>query len=111
LFGVDNTKMIRKFDNATRPSQTPLMGDSMWRGGAPAEKDLPAEFNGQFNGVSKDMQHYAMKRHGKGINMTFFDGSTTPVKIPKLWEIYWFNTFDITKAGQTGILKSYSWIY
>jgi prepilin-type N-terminal cleavage/methylation domain-containing protein/prepilin-type processing-associated H-X9-DG protein len=111
LFSVPNEKMIRKFDNAKHPSETPLMADSMWRGGAPQEKDKPADFNGQFNGVSKDMQHYAMKRHGKGINIAFFDGSAKGVKVPKLWEIYWFNDFDITKASQTGMLKPYAWIW
>jgi prepilin-type processing-associated H-X9-DG protein len=113
LFGVDNTKMIRKFDGAKFPTQTPLMLDSMWRGGAPAEKDLPATANGQFNGVSKDAQHYAMKRHGKGINVGFFDGSVTPVKVPKLWEVSWFNDYDIPTAItklQAGS-STYQWIY
>jgi prepilin-type processing-associated H-X9-DG protein len=105
--------MIRKFDNAKHPSDTPLMLDSMWRGGAPAEKDLPATFNGQFNGVSKDMQHYAMKRHDKGINVTFFDGSARPVKVPKLWEVYWFNDFNIATATSKlqASSSSYPWIY
>ncbi len=111
LFGVPNEKMLRKFENAKHPSDTPLMADSMWRGGAPQDKDLPAAYNGQFNGVSKDMQHYAMKRHGKGINLTFFDGSARGVKVPKLWEIYWHNDFDVTKASATGMLKPYTWIW
>jgi prepilin-type N-terminal cleavage/methylation domain-containing protein/prepilin-type processing-associated H-X9-DG protein len=111
LFGVDSKKMLRKFDNARRASQTPLMADSMWRGGAPQERDKPADFNGQFNGVSKDMQHYAMKRHGNGVNLTFFDGSASNLKIPKLWEVYWNNDFDVEYANRTGLLKPYSWIY
>jgi prepilin-type N-terminal cleavage/methylation domain-containing protein/prepilin-type processing-associated H-X9-DG protein len=111
LFGVDTSKMIRKYDNARHPSQTPLMADSMWRGGAPRERDLPAAFNGQFNGVSKDMQHYAMKRHAKGINITFFDGSANYVKVPHLWAIYWFNDFDVNYAASRGTLMSYPWIY
>jgi prepilin-type N-terminal cleavage/methylation domain-containing protein/prepilin-type processing-associated H-X9-DG protein len=111
LFGADTAKMIRKIDFARHPSDTPFMADAMWRGGAPQEKDLPAAFNGQFNGVSKDMQHYAMKRHGRGINMVFFDGSAGALSIPKLWGVHWYNDFDVTYASSKGILKPYAWIW
>jgi prepilin-type processing-associated H-X9-DG protein len=36
-----------------------------------------------------------MVRHGKGINMNFYDGSTRHVKIRKLWYLPWHRTFRL----------------
>ena len=86
----------------SRVSEVPLMADAMWRGGGPsfyqANKHERPAFNGEWETVSQDMKHFAMKRHGKGINVNFYDGSTRRVPIQKLWNLSWHRTFDVNYA-------------
>jgi prepilin-type N-terminal cleavage/methylation domain-containing protein/prepilin-type processing-associated H-X9-DG protein len=92
--------------NVTRGSDVPLMADAMWRGGGPsldrANKHDRPDFNGQWLSSDKDMMHFALVRHGKGININFFDGSTRNVPIKRLWNLPWhrhFNTSDPITQG------------
>jgi prepilin-type processing-associated H-X9-DG protein len=75
------------------------MGDAMWRGGGPsyyqANKHQRPKSNGEWQSINQDMMHFAMVRHGKGINMNFYDGSTRHVKIRKLWYLPWHRTFRL----------------
>lgn len=84
---------------ARRPTETPLMADAMWRGGGPmtsiANKHARPALNGEWDGTDKDMKHYAMHRHAKGINMTFFDGSARRVRPKQLWSLQWHKSFDV----------------
>jgi prepilin-type processing-associated H-X9-DG protein len=93
-------------NNVGRASDVPLMADAMWRGGGPsfylASKHQRPQVNGEWVSVDQDMMHFAMKRHGKGINVNFFDGSTRPVKIRKLWSLPWHRTFDTSYADTQG---------
>jgi prepilin-type N-terminal cleavage/methylation domain-containing protein/prepilin-type processing-associated H-X9-DG protein len=88
--------------NVTRATETPLMADAMWRGGGPsfyqANKHQRPKFNGEWVSSNQDMMHFAMKRHGKGINVNFFDGSTRLVPIRKLWNLQWHRTFNVNHA-------------
>jgi prepilin-type N-terminal cleavage/methylation domain-containing protein/prepilin-type processing-associated H-X9-DG protein len=89
-----------------RPTETPLMGDCMWRGGGPhydnANAWAPPGFNGQWSGAGFESQHFAMHRHGKGINMTFFDGSTQFKRPRDLWSLPWHRNFDVTRVDTMG---------
>jgi prepilin-type N-terminal cleavage/methylation domain-containing protein/prepilin-type processing-associated H-X9-DG protein len=84
--------------NVTHVTDVPLMADSMWRGAGPslyqANKHQRPQFNGEWVNSDKDMMHFAMKRHSKGINVNFYDGSTRYVPVRKLWNLNWHRTFD-----------------
>jgi prepilin-type N-terminal cleavage/methylation domain-containing protein/prepilin-type processing-associated H-X9-DG protein len=85
--------------NLKNVTDIPMMADAMWRGGGPsyyqtAKHDRPT-FNGEYAGSDKDMMHFAMVRHGKGINVNFADGSTRTVRIRKLWYLPWHRTFNV----------------
>jgi prepilin-type N-terminal cleavage/methylation domain-containing protein/prepilin-type processing-associated H-X9-DG protein len=88
--------------NVKNVTEVPVMADSMWRGGGPsfyqANKHERPDYNGEWATSDKDMMHFAMVRHGKGINLNFFDGSTRTVRIRKLWALSWHRTFDINYA-------------
>jgi prepilin-type N-terminal cleavage/methylation domain-containing protein len=90
--------------NVNYVTEVPLMLDSMWRGGGPslyqANKHQRPQFNGEWVNSDKDMMHFAMKRHAKGINANFYDGSTRYVPIKKLWNLNWHRTFDIGYADK-----------
>jgi prepilin-type processing-associated H-X9-DG protein len=81
-----------------RPSDTPLQADSMWRGAGPGYQTAAAHqrpaFNGEWQGSDNEFMHFAMARHGKGINLVFSDGSTRHARARKLWEFKWHRTFD-----------------
>jgi prepilin-type N-terminal cleavage/methylation domain-containing protein/prepilin-type processing-associated H-X9-DG protein len=89
----------RKFD-VPQPSNTPLFLDSMWRGGGPNYTDTPPAFNGEFAGYWAEMHHFAIARHGTGVNVLFFDGSVRFSRTKELWNYYWHNKYDINYAAQ-----------
>ena len=80
----------RKYSATPQPSQTPLFFDSMWRGAGPDESDVPPAYNGEpaFS-VAGEMGFLAMFRHGKGVNMLFFDSSVSNVRAKDLWSLPW----------------------
>jgi prepilin-type N-terminal cleavage/methylation domain-containing protein/prepilin-type processing-associated H-X9-DG protein len=92
--------------NVTQSSDVPLMADAMWRGGGPslyqANKHQRPQFNGQWESSSEDMMHFAMWRHGKGINVAYFDGSARHTRARKLWFLPWHRTFDVNYANTPG---------
>lgn len=84
------------------PSQTPLMADSMWRGGGPFTENgvqgfQPApqagiETSSSIGGVEDDeMEHFCVPRHDAftRTQMVFFDGSTIKMKCRDMWGLYW----------------------
>jgi prepilin-type N-terminal cleavage/methylation domain-containing protein/prepilin-type processing-associated H-X9-DG protein len=104
----------RKIDAPRQPSNTPLMADSMWRGGGPKHTDRPSRENGKWydwGGGGSEMRHFAMKRHGKRTVVAFFDGSAHSASIPELWEMKWHKEFDVGYANRTRSLERYGWIY
>ena len=96
------------------------MGDCMWRGGGPhltignkGAKPLAAPIGGAFRGSGYDMANFAMWRHGKGLNMAFFDGHARRVRPKQLWlQMRWHRTFDgnIVKSQEPGYWASVSWM-
>jgi prepilin-type N-terminal cleavage/methylation domain-containing protein/prepilin-type processing-associated H-X9-DG protein len=93
--------------NVRNASDIPLMADAMWRGGGPSyyqvNKHQRPQLNGEWVSVDQDMMHFAMVRHGKGINVNFYDGSTRNVSIRRLWNLAWHRTFNQSySTTQTG---------
>ena len=105
LQGRSTTKNWRKIHAPPRPTETPLMADSMWRGGGPdltGDDGARPAFNGEWSGPGFEFKHFAMHRHGTGIQVAFFDGSARRVRARNLWQLYWHNSFDINYAGSQG---------
>lgn len=96
--GRPTTRNWRKLEAPLRPIETPIMGDSMWRGGGPHHNMYPPTFNGQWVGPGGEFNHFAMLRHGKGIQLGFFDGSARAVKARRLWSLYWNREFLVNYA-------------
>ena len=90
----------RKYDDAPQPSDTPLFMDAMWRGGGPFYNDIPPAFNGEWMGAGAEMHHFAIGRHGKGVNILFFDGSVRNTPAKNLWSLPWSKGFDVNAAAQ-----------
>ena len=92
----------KKISNTTRPSETPLMADSKWRGTGPGhypdhggfEALVPPSYPDEKMAAKYEIAHVAMKRHGKGINVGMFDGSVHGVKASALWGLQWSQHYD-----------------
>jgi len=97
--------------NAGNMSNVPLVLDSMWRGGGPWYGDAsgrstdpsyngirPPDFNGQWSGANKEMMHFAMDRHSKGVNSVFVDGSVRHVGIKGLWRLKWHKKYEAARG-------------
>jgi prepilin-type N-terminal cleavage/methylation domain-containing protein/prepilin-type processing-associated H-X9-DG protein len=102
--GRDASLHWRKYEAVIQPSVTPLFLDSMWRGGGPSATDTPPSFNGEdtaFSGAGPfngEMEFFAIKRHGKGVNVLFFDSSVRNVRAKDLWGLPWNRQYDINAA-------------
>ena len=82
--GRDANWHWRKYAEAVQPSITPLFLDAMWRGGGPHHNDIPPAFNGEWIGAGAEMHHFAMARHGKGVNILYFDSSVSNTRAKAL---------------------------
>ncbi len=67
-------------------------------------------FNGEWSGASYEFKHFAMMRHGKGIQLACFDGSARLRRPRDLWRLYWNKDFDITYAARQGSGFFPSWM-
>jgi prepilin-type N-terminal cleavage/methylation domain-containing protein/prepilin-type processing-associated H-X9-DG protein len=95
----------RKIEFVKRPTDTPLMADSMWRGGGPdltGNKFTQPDFNGQWSGPGHEFKHFLMHRHGKGTQLVFIDGSVRYERARNLWRLQWHNAWDTTYADRQG---------
>jgi len=89
----------RKLESARRLVETPIFGDCMWRGSGPHHSQTPPAHNGQWLGTEAEFNHYAIIRHAKGIQLTFFDGSARYQRARDLWSLPWHREFDTTFAA------------
>jgi len=91
--GLPVTNQWRTFGAARRPSEVPLMADSMWRGGGPhflrANAHAPPASNGEWRGEDFEMMHFALDRHNRGVNVLFFDGHVEHTPFKRLWRLQW----------------------
>jgi len=88
----------RKLESAVRPAETPMFGDSMWRGGGPHHAQTPPAYNGQWLGTEAEFNHFAIMRHARGIQLTFFDGSARYRRTRDLWSLPWHRKFNTAFA-------------
>ena len=92
----------RKTSGTPLPSHTPLMADSMWRGGGPwygpdARTYQAATGPGVSSGdASREMEHFCVPRHGSGkrTELVFFDGSASTLRVQNLWSLKWHQNWD-----------------
>ncbi|MCH8218665.1 MAG: prepilin-type N-terminal cleavage/methylation domain-containing protein [Planctomycetes bacterium] len=86
-----------------RTGEIPVFVDAMWRGGGPFY-DLERGYlphpreNGGWTGYGYEMQHFAMDRHGGGVNVLFLDGSARKVRVRQLWGLLWHEGYDQRRA-------------
>jgi hypothetical protein len=103
----------RGFDVSDSTSEIPLFLDSMWRGGGPdhrnAQKDLAPNANGQWLNADAESAHFAIARHGRGINLAFFDQSVRSTRSPKsVWNFKWHRTYQ--RVGQERTKSFPAWM-
>lgn len=91
--GLPVTNHWRSLGAARRPSEVPLMVDSMWRGAGPhflsANAHAPPASNGEWRGEEFEMMHFALDRHNRGVNVLYFDGHVEHVPMKRLWRLQW----------------------
>lgn len=92
----------RKLHAAVRPSETPLQADSMWRGGGPHHTDARPAFNGEWSGYDAESKHFAIHRHGRGIQLVSFDGSARSRRARDLWLLPWNREYQMGYAASQG---------
>jgi prepilin-type N-terminal cleavage/methylation domain-containing protein/prepilin-type processing-associated H-X9-DG protein len=97
----------RKYTAPPTPSITPLFLDSMWRGGGPDVLDRPPRFNGEevdqhdeVNAALNEMDSFAIIRHGKGVNLLYFDASVRNTRAKDLWSLPWHREYDVAAASK-----------
>jgi prepilin-type N-terminal cleavage/methylation domain-containing protein/prepilin-type processing-associated H-X9-DG protein len=79
-----------KLTAAGRISGAPLFADCVWQGSNPTPNDQPPTQNGNCD-VDALMGSFCVPRHpGRSpIDMTFVDGSVSPVGLRQLWQLPW----------------------
>ncbi|MDA0749258.1 MAG: type II secretion system protein [Verrucomicrobia bacterium] len=80
-------------------SDIPLFLDAMWRGGGPdhsnSTKDQAPQYNGQWAGFGQESMHFAMARHGQGVNVAYFDHSVRSTRSPRqIWQMKWHRSYQ-----------------
>jgi prepilin-type N-terminal cleavage/methylation domain-containing protein/prepilin-type processing-associated H-X9-DG protein len=103
-FGWNTTRggFWGKASLVTLPVETPVMSDCKWRGGVPGYAPDNTSANGltapnssdQDLGKAYDFQHFAMKRHGSGVNISFVDGSVRNVRASQMYQLRWSRNYD-----------------
>ncbi len=89
------------------PTATPLILDSMWRGGGPWYQGSRIAYQAAIQpGVSSqnssyEMEHFNVPRHsnGKRVQVVFFDGSVSAIKARELWGLKWSRQWDQNWQG------------
>ena len=85
-----------------RNGDVPLCLDAMWRGGGPHwDRDraiTPPDENGRWYGAGHEMKHFAMDRHGGGVNVLFMDGHARKVRVKELWGLEWHKGYPVDRA-------------
>ncbi len=94
------------------PTEIPLFLDSMWRGGGPDHrnntKDLPPQSHGYWHGYGAESAHFAIMRHGRGINIVFFDGHVGSTSSPKkIWSFQWHRQYQKVPQDRTKSFPSW----
>lgn len=92
----------QRLQDVKHTTEVPLFLDAMWRGGGPHYDSENAfqrpQMNGDWKGYDREMMHFAMVRHGNGVNSLFMDGSVRKVKVRDLWSQRWHKGYDTTRS-------------
>ncbi|MFI4859458.1 MAG: prepilin-type N-terminal cleavage/methylation domain-containing protein [Phycisphaerales bacterium JB063] len=88
--GENPNNFYKSLDDARADSDSPVFGDGVWGDqGWPVETDtIPPDNENPnlFVGAGNWLARFSLKRHGEGINMVFFDGSSRNVALNVLKE-------------------------
>ncbi|NQV35654.1 MAG: type II secretion system protein [Phycisphaeraceae bacterium] len=88
--------------NVKQAGEVPLFLDAMWRGGGPhwdnTNAITPPNENGEWQGAGHEMKHFAMDRHGGGVNVLFMDSSARKVAVKDLWGLNWHKDYPQARA-------------
>jgi len=98
IFDKPRSRQWRRIEAARQPSQTPLMGDAMWRGAFFHHTGRPPPLPGIWRGYGVEEYHFSIQRHAKGVNLAFFDASVRHLRTRSLWSLPWDQEFDVTYA-------------
>ena len=101
---------------ADDPSNIPLMADSRWRGGGPWYGEFaaytpsakPDDYSSPSGFANFEMQHFALPRHDKAINILALDGSAVRTRLRDLWSLKWHRQWD-TEAWRR-LVQFPSWL-
>jgi prepilin-type N-terminal cleavage/methylation domain-containing protein len=95
-----------KITAALQPTETPLMLDSVWRGGGPWYGEREAFMGAPAPGVetnplgdpSYEMEHFCVPRHNgrRRTQLVYFDGSAKNIRVKDLWAQKWHRQWDQT---------------
>ena len=106
-----------KISGTSTPTTTPLMADSMWRGGGPYYQDnaphaayQAATGPGISSGIAaNEMEHFTVPRHGsaKRTQVVYFDGSASAIKVKDLWGLTWNRTWDPAWQSDNYVLPAW----
>ena len=94
------------------PSITPVVSDGVDWWATPYQLDRPPKNLKDGTGVSGSMRNVCIPRHGKrpsslprvhmpgdplpgAVNITFYDGHTELVPLPKLWQLNWHRDWEL----------------
>jgi prepilin-type N-terminal cleavage/methylation domain-containing protein/prepilin-type processing-associated H-X9-DG protein len=108
---ADEQSAFKKESEITDPSQTPVLGDSMWVDAWPLASNRP-EVNGYYGWNDGGIGRYLVARHASGpgdqskttrpsgsglkggVNMVFSDGHAEQVRFARLWELKWHRNYE-----------------
>ncbi|MGB0583177.1 MAG: hypothetical protein ACPGVU_26125, partial [Limisphaerales bacterium] len=95
----------REKDVAWEASEVPLFMDAMWPGGgighAPWAKYEPPTIQSEWVNAGHEAKHFVIRRHGRSVNVLFFDGSVRTTQRPlEIYQMKWHMNFD-TEAWKT----------
>jgi prepilin-type N-terminal cleavage/methylation domain-containing protein/prepilin-type processing-associated H-X9-DG protein len=108
----------KKISGSILPTSTPLILDSMWRGGGPWYQGTriayqaarsPGVYSDNTSYASYEMETFNVPRHGnnKRVQVVFFDGSASPIKANQLWSLKWNRQWDQNWQSQSYLLPSW----
>ncbi len=113
---------FRKDTDTVTPSDTPVIGDSVWVDSWPVEADRPSTSLWRGDYSTSSMGRFTIPRHGSGpqpsrgsrfnvadkmpgaINIAMADGHAETVQLERLWSLSWHKTWQIParRPGRTG---------
>ena len=80
-----------KLSELNRPWGVPVFADGIWPEAHPSPTDaMPLDLeNGFYNPIANQMGRMTTRRHGRLVNVSFFDGHVESLPIPQLWAQEW----------------------